>query len=213
MKTLFTLVFISITSFVSSQCISSFPHKEDFEKLTLLQQANASCDLTVKGDTGNIWKQDPNDGGDWRADTAGTPSVGTGPGATSTTSGEGAGTDYSPGTRNGIYFYTEASSATACTNANIILLSPCYDFSASGKFYRLNFAYHMYGTGIGSLNVDVYDNGNWVNVWTKSGDQGPNWNLGNANLANYKGTNVQIRIRSVMTASAFNDIAIDALTV
>jgi PKD repeat protein len=206
---LFTL--LSFSSF--SQCINKFPYKEDFEKFRKTQ-TTSSCDPSIIGDTANRWVQDPNDNGDWRADTSGTPSTGTGPGATDTTSGNGTGKDFNPGSINGVYLYTEASSSVGCTNAVINLLSPCFDFSASGKFYRLQFAYHMLGSGMGDLFIDVFDKGVWNNaVWSIGGNQGESWLRADVPLGKFNGNNVQIRIRSVMGDNFLSDMAIDDIQI
>jgi PKD repeat protein len=213
MKYLYLSLFTLFSFGAFSQCINKFPYKEDFEKFRNTQIIS-SCDATVKGDTANGWIQDPNDNGDWRADTSGTPSTGTGPGATDTTSGNGFGKDYNPGTLNGIYMYTEASSSVGCTGAVINLLSPCFDFSASSKFFRLQFAYHMFGSGMGSLFVDVFNNGVWTNaVWAIAGNQGESWLRADVPLGKFNGNNVQIRIRSVMGPNFLSDMAIDDISI
>jgi PKD repeat protein len=213
MKYLYFSILTVLSFGAHSQCINKFPYTENFEKFRKTQ-VTSSCDPTIKGDTANGWVQDPNDDGDWRSDTSGTTSVGTGPGATDTTSGSGTGKDFNPGTINGIYMYTEASSSVGCTNAVINLLSPCFDFSTSGKFYRLQFAYHMFGAGMGDLLVDVFDKGVWNNaVWSISGNQGESWLRADVPLGKYNGNNVQIRIRSVMGDNFLSDMAIDDIQI
>jgi hypothetical protein len=102
------LLFLSFCFFgaldIQAQCISSFPYTYNFENFTNFQ-TDASCDLAVAGDTADGWLQDLSDNADWRADTSGTPSIGTGPGSTDSTNGEGIGKDYSPGTLKGVYLY------------------------------------------------------------------------------------------------------------
>lgn len=214
----FTILILSVLGSgfyanLSAQCVSRYPHSQNFENFDSLQTTE-SCDAGVKGDSANGWYQDLNDGGEWRADTAGTASVGTGPGATTTTSGVGSGTDYVPGTTKGIYLYTEATSSTGCANAVVNLLSPCFDFSDTGTYYRMKFAYHMFGGGMGSLSVDVYDGSKWVtDVWTRKGNQGTSWLLATVNLAQFNGSSVQLRIRAVMGPTYQSDCAIDAITV
>ena len=212
-STLFSIVFFVVPFIASAQCISKFPYSNNFENFTKFQ-TTASCDATVVGDSVDGWYQDVNDDGDWRVDSAGTVSIGTGPGSTDTTSGVGVGVDYSPGTTKGIYLYTEASiAANACAGSEINLLSPCFDMSGS-TYYKMKFAYHMHGTGMGSLHVDVYDGKKWVNdVWSISGDQGENWNIAEVGLANYQSATTQVRIRSVMGVNFASDCSIDAITI
>ncbi|MBO6515122.1 MAG: T9SS type A sorting domain-containing protein [Bacteroidia bacterium] len=194
----------------NAQCVSTFPYTYDFENFDSLQ-SQSSCDLAFKGDTSDGWLQDLSDQGDWRADSAGTPSVGTGPGSTATTNGVGVGKDYSPGTTAGTYLYVESSGT--CTFSEINLLSPCFDFSGK-SYYQLEFAYHMYGGSMGSLSIDVYDGTDWVNdVWKTTGSQDTAWKIAKVGLAQFNTSSVQIRFRAVTGASFTSDVAIDAIKI
>jgi len=145
-----------------TQVINTFPYHEDFETFAPLS-VNNSCSNPIAA-VANGWQQDTLDAGNWDADFGGTSTIGTGPGATPTTSGNGTGTDFNPGTVNGIYLYTEVYS---CYNATINLISPYFDFTVAPL--RLLFAYHMFGSSMGSLHIDVYHNGSWdLDVWTKA---------------------------------------------
>ncbi|MFT5511914.1 MAG: hypothetical protein ACI8SE_000308, partial [Bacteroidia bacterium] len=175
-------------------------------------QTDASCTATAVGDSSGGWYQDDQDDGDWRADSSGTGSTGTGPGSTDTSTGVGVGKDFNPGTTAGTYLYTEGTGAT-CTNTTINLLSPCFDFSGS-SYYQLSFAYHMHGSAMGSLSVDVHDGRKWINdVWTIKGDQGENWHIAKVGLANYSGSAVELRIRAVMGVNFLSDCAIDDMNI
>jgi PKD repeat protein len=199
------------TSIVFGQ-ITSYPFVEDYESPSVYQ-ITTSCDLSVAGGTYAGWLQDPNDDGDWRADSAGTGSTGTGPGSGRITTGNGTGTDANPGTTSGTYIYTEGSFATtACANSNINLLSPYFDFTASGKYYQLKFNYHMLGTSMGSLHMDVRNGstGTWTNsLWSQVGEKDSAWILDSLNLANFNTDSVQIRVRAVMGTNWSSDIAFD----
>jgi PKD repeat protein len=211
-KTILSLAFSVISFWTMAQCISTFPHREDFENATTLQTIS-SCDATVIGDTTASWKQDTTDDGDWRADSSGTPSIGTGPGSTFNTSGVGIGTDYNPGTTSGIYLYTEASSATGCNGSDIGLISPCFDFSGSA-FYRLKFAYHMYGSAMGVLHIDVWDSNVWVNdVYEIYNENELTWQIAEVPLFQYNKSETRIRIRMTMGNGFTSDCAIDDLIV
>ncbi|MCB9246793.1 MAG: T9SS type A sorting domain-containing protein [Flavobacteriales bacterium] len=207
-RALALFLIIGTSGSATAQCISSFPYTEDFEKFSRIQEIEA-CNATILGDTANGWLQDQLDGGEWRADTAGSPSIGTGPGATDTTNGVGVGTDYNPGNTGGRYLYTEASSATGCANKEISLISPCFDLSGT-SYYRIKLAYHMLGAGMGSLHIDVYDSNTWVkDVWKISGDQGAKWQVAIISLANFHRSVTRIRIRAVMGSNFLSDCAID----
>ena len=209
---LFTFL-VSLVFSVNAQ-ITTYPYNEDFEAASPLQANISSCDVAVNGASISGWTQDPNDDGEWRADTAGTGSIGTGPGASSTSSGVGVGTDVNPGTTGGIYLYTEATSANTCSGSEINLISPAFDFSASSTYYRLKINYHMFGAGMGSLHIDVFDGKNWNNdIWTITGNQDTLWHSQYVNLANFNGDSNHIRIRSIMGASLTSDLAIDDITV
>lgn len=192
--------------------ITTYPYTENFENPSVWQAAPASCDATTAGATFAGWTQDPNDDGDWRADTAGTTSVGTGPGAGRNTSGLGTGTDANPGTTSGTYIYTEATNATTCGGSEINILSPYFDFSDTGKYYQAKINYHMLGTGMGALHIDARQgsNGTWTTgLLTIVGEQDSAWLLDSANLAAFNGDSVQIRIRAVMGTNFLSDLAVD----
>ncbi|MFT5725316.1 MAG: hypothetical protein ACI9JN_002441, partial [Bacteroidia bacterium] len=172
-QTLTLLFFVALFGSIetNAQCIDKFPYSYDFENFDSLQ-TDGSCDVKIKGDSANGWYQDNSDGGEWRADSAGTVSFGTGPGSNDNSSGLGVGKDYSPGKTDGTYLYVEAS-GTGCPGNSINLLSPCFDLSGT-SYYELEFAYNMHGTeAMGQLFVDVYHNSAWeTDVWSLKGDQG-----------------------------------------
>jgi len=193
--------------------VSSYPYVEDFESPSV-HQTDKSCDLSIAGPTFAGWIQDPNDDGDWRADSSGTGSPGTGPGAGRNTTGVGVGTDANPGTLGGTYLYTEASlgAGAACNGSNINLLSPFFDFSAAGKYYQLKFQYHMLGVTMGDLHIDIRtgNTGTWTtSIWSQINEKDSAWVLDSVNLANYNTDSIQFRIRAVMGTNWVSDIAFD----
>ncbi len=186
-----------------AQSINTFPYNENFETFYPLSISN-SCGNLVKAES-NGWVQDSTDSGNWNADYGGTPSTGTGPGSTPTTSGDGVGMDYNPGTLNGLYLYTESSS---CYNSTINLLSPYFDFT--NHDIKLTLAYHMHGSSMGSLHIDVWDSGMWHNdVWSIAGNQGTDWHQMEVNLSQFKSDSVRIRIRAITGSFYYSDMAID----
>ena len=52
-------------------------------------------------------------------------------------------------------------------------MSPAYLTSVSGLYKGLRFAYHMYGSGVGSLVLEVSgpESGVWIQVWQVTGQQ------------------------------------------
>ena len=170
---------------------------DDFESTALCGTAS-DCSTTACA-LSSLWTNLANgsdDNIDWRVDEGGTPSTGTGPSV-----------DFNPGTNSGNYAYIEASS---CSNQTAILESQCIQLD---KEYDFVFAYHMYGTDTGSLHVDLYTNGAWIEdiTPTLSGDKGDQWFISTTSLYSYLGETVKIRIRGITGNGFASDIAIDDL--
>ncbi len=149
------------------------------------------------------WTQDGGDFFDWTRDSAGTPSGGTGP---------------STGNTGLWYMYTEASSPNSPTRtAN--LESPCFDLN-SATSAQFSFYYHMYGAGMGTLNVDLStDNGATypTNLWSQTGQvQGSNGaayiNSGSIDLTPYVCQTIKIRFSGTTGTSYQSDMAIDDIS-
>ncbi|NNM16333.1 MAG: hypothetical protein HKO56_06725, partial [Bacteroidia bacterium] len=136
-------------------------------------------------------------------DAGGTPSSGTGPSV-----------DHSPGTASGKYLYTEVSGSPVCANKTAMMMSPCIDLNGTST-PELRFWYHMEGTNMGSLHVDVFSGGTWTNdVMTPiSGTQGANWLMAVVDLSSYVNQIINFRIRGVTGSSWSSDIAIDDIAV
>lgn len=132
----------------------------------------------------------------WSKNSGGTPSSGTGP------SGAVAGN---------YYRYTEASYAN--NPYKTALLEKSFNFTGILE-PELLFAYHMYGSSMGTLSVDVYS-GTWSsNLWTMSGQKQISseaaWSNGVVNLSTYGNqTNVTIRFRGTTGNGPLSDMAID----
>ncbi|MEM6378684.1 MAG: trypsin-like peptidase domain-containing protein [Bacteroidota bacterium] len=167
--------------------VSSFPFAESFES-SLGQWSQASS-----GDDLN-----------WSRNSGGTPSNGTGPGSAADGS---------------FYLYVEASgNGTGYPNKRAILNSPCLNFGSLSE-PTLTFEYHMLGSAINSLTVEARTNnsGSWASVFSRSGEQGSNWNSANVDLSAYAGqSSVQLRF-NVVTGSGGSgwqsDIAIDDVSI
>ena len=129
--------------FCGGTAISSFPYSEDFESFSLCATTSGSA-CVLPASSG--WVNQSGDDLDWTVDEDGTTSTGTGPT-----------TDYNPGTTTGNYLYTEATgSGTGYPNKVALLTSPCFDLSSLSN-PALSFAYHMYGSDMGSMTVEVND--------------------------------------------------------
>ncbi|MCD4828036.1 MAG: T9SS type A sorting domain-containing protein [Candidatus Cloacimonetes bacterium] len=144
------------------------------------------------------WVQDQTDDDDWDVDANGTGSSGTGPDADHTTG-------------SGYYIYTEASGGSTGDIFNIETIP--FDITALAN-PKLNFWYSMYGSDMGTLNVDVWNGSVWTNEWTLSGDQGPGWNEVYVDLAAYNARSIiKIRFQGVRGGGFASDMAVDDVLV
>ena len=105
------------------------------------------------------WVQDTTDEFDWTFNNGGTNSADTGPSDDVTGGGN--------------YIYTEASNPRVDGDKAIV-------YSGSINVSNLTtpelvFYYHMYGSAIGDLDIDLYNGNNYANIFTLSGDQGNQW--------------------------------------
>ncbi|MEM9985193.1 MAG: PKD domain-containing protein, partial [Bacteroidota bacterium] len=137
---------------------------------------------------------------DWRVNRGETPSVNTGPQF-----------DFTTGTDTGKYIYLEA---TECFGSEGILISPCIDLAGQDHPY-LWFQYHMFGTDMGELHVDVLHEGVWNLDVTNPliGNQGAVWNRRRVNLLAYAGSSIQVRFRGRTGPDFRSDIALDDISI
>ncbi len=159
---------------------------------------------SFEGGIGN-WTNPGGDDGDWTRDSFNTPSNTTGPIQAS----------------DGVYFYyTEASGGGGRlgTNATAFLRSPCIDLSGESSAY-FSFDYHMYGSGMGTLSVEVSDDagGLWTQVFTRTGqqqddDQAP-WRKEIIDLSAYAGSTINLRFVGDTGSTFRSDMAVDNIVV
>ncbi|MEQ8908502.1 MAG: S8 family serine peptidase [Vicingaceae bacterium] len=174
------------------------PYSFDFETFNTCSTNNNCGNTTCSLNFG--WANMPNgvaDVHDMRTNTGSTPSNNTGPSF-----------DHNPGTANGKYIYSEASNG--CTGQDAYVLSPCFDLSNTVQ-PEFSFWYHMYGSDMGVLRVDVLVDGYWTNniITPLFGNQGNSWQNQTINLSNYNGKVVNLRFR-ITTGSGFeSDLALD----
>lgn len=144
------------------------------------------------------WTQDAGDDINWTRDSGGTPSGGTGP---------------STGSDGSWYVYIEASAGNN-PGRRAILNSPCFDFSGETEA-SVSFDYHMNGTAMGSLDLEISDDngGSWSTLWSQSGSQGNSWNSVSLDLSAFAGGGVQLRFNGVTGNGWSSDIAIDNISV
>lgn len=182
----------------------TLPWTDDFESFSLCGTAS-DCELEVCGLTNNFVNEANGiaDDIDWRTDNNGTPSNSTGPSV-----------DFNPGTTTGKYLYLEASGSPVCSGKQANLISPCIDLTFATAA-SLTFGYHMSGSTMGDLHVDILANGVWTNDITPvlSGDQGTSWQQRSVNLASYLGSVVNFRFRGITGSNWGSDLAIDDISV
>jgi hypothetical protein len=177
------------------------PFSEDFESFAICD-TSANCELDVCP-LSSGWLNMQNgieDLIDWR--------INSGPTADASTSGTtGPVVDYNPGTATGKYAYLEAS---GCFGKHANMISPCIDLTDYGTA-ELTYAYHMFGSGMGSLHVDVFSNGQWFSdvAVPISGDQGNNWKIASVPLTAYAGQIINVRLRGITGSNEMSDMAVD----
>ncbi|MBX7128361.1 MAG: hypothetical protein K1X58_03460, partial [Flavobacteriales bacterium] len=186
-----------VATLCAAQCVTSFPSTQNFTSGTV------GTPGTLPSNWSNLGGDDLN----WNVDNNGTNggnmSIATGPIG-----------DHTSNNTGGKYMYVEADASGATPGKTAILQSQCWNIAGLTSPY-LTFWYHMRGTQMGSLTVDVDANGSVTsNVWTQSGDHGLKWRQGWVNLAPWAGqTNLRVRFRAITGTGALSDIAIDDVEV
>ncbi len=145
-----------------------------------------------------LWSQYSNDDLDWTIQKGGTPSGNTGPAAANA---------------GAYYIYVEASSPNY-PSKRAVLSSPCFDLSSLNN-PELSFDYHMFGSAMGYVELQVSSNGgSWTTLWTKSGDQGNVWHSATVNLAAYVNSpSLKFRITGTTGFSYQSDMSIDNFSI
>lgn len=151
-----------------------------------------SQDFELAGSLGVEWKNP--DGTGWQRTSSPSTSGTTGPGSAAS---------------GNYYLYFDAQSFGASSQD---LLSPKYYFEP-GDLAVFGFKYHMYGSNVQSLTVNVVDAcGNTSQVWTKSGDQGNVWQSAVLDLTTFVNTSGESPLQLEFVASASSgdgNIALD----
>ncbi|MGD9420866.1 MAG: hypothetical protein Q7R22_018155 [Verrucomicrobiota bacterium JB025] len=148
------------------------------------------------------WSQSADDDFDWTRYSGETPTGSTGP------SGASDG-DW--------YLYIEGNDYHNLHN-KVAQLECVFDFSRV-RGAELSFDYHMYGTNIDYLAVDVFDGSSWAtDVWRKDGAQNAGsedpWSTAVVDLSDYAGSDeVTVRFRAKEKYWHVSDIAIDNVVV
>jgi len=167
---------------VSGNCVSNivYPYLADFENAGALPAE---------------WTNATDDDFDWTLLSGSTGSSNTGPSV-----------DHTTGT--GYYIYTESSSPNY-PDKRADLITPYFNLDDLTTPY-ITFWYHMYGTEMGDLHIDIYNGSTWQDniIPAISGDQGNQWLEQLIDLSAYSGP-VQFRFRGITESSFTSDMAID----
>jgi 2',3'-cyclic-nucleotide 2'-phosphodiesterase (5'-nucleotidase family) len=140
------------------------------------------------------WTQETEDDIDWTLNVGSTPSFGTGPQMAS---------------EEDFYLFIE-SSYPNYGGHEAILQSPCFEL-AEGSQYEVSFDYHMYGSSMGALELQISDDQvNWTSIWSLSGNQGNAWQTAQLDVSEYAPSSVKFRFVANTGSSYFSDVAIDA---
>lgn len=132
---------------------------------------------------------------DWLRKSGATSSSNTGPASAS---------------QGSYYAYMETSSGYAYSNGNTAILeSGPINFTGS---QTISFKYHMYGSEMGQLSLQVYSYGEWRSVWTKTGQQHSStssaWSSAVVSLSSFSGSG-KLRFTGRAAGGYQGDMAID----
>ncbi len=108
----------------------------------------------------------------------------------------------------GNYFaYVEASNNY---NKTFNLLSPCINLQDPGPLF-MSFDYQMYGSAVGTLELEVEKNGNgiWESIWSKNGSQSTNWKSSVLDLSALTDNQLRFRFSANTKEGSAGDMAID----
>jgi subtilisin-like proprotein convertase family protein len=100
------------------------------------------------------------------------------------------------------------------SGAKSILESGCFTIPSNltGDCH-MTFFYHMLGSTMGSLGLEVTENNgiSWQQVWIRSGNQGNIWNRTSINLINYAGKSLRFRFVGTVGNGQKGDIGLDEI--
>jgi len=200
---------VSLKPFIGLELISPPGNRNAPQNLFFNVTVNVSC---IRADCGEVnvtldpsattviysdgfesglgnWTNGGSDHTDWTRLSGATSSGSTGPSAAHT---------------GDWYIYVEASSHT---NEFTYLVSPVIDFDS---YYNesIDFWWHMYGSGMGTMSLASNGTGSWVQLWSLTGDQGDQWNNTVVDLSSLNGSHA-LRFKGLTGATFASDMALD----
>lgn len=167
--------------------------------LPLQASATVQYSDSMEVSFGNWSNVTTGDNKNWLRDSHGTPSYNTGP-----NTGSNGST---------FYAYLETSSGSAYNAGDSAILEGP---SISGMNVRIAFDYHMFGSTMGALAIDVLENNQWTeDVWMVSGQKhsssGSSYTQADVDLSAYNPS--KIRFRATAIGGYTGDMAIDNITI
>ncbi|MDX1406915.1 MAG: MopE-related protein, partial [Saprospiraceae bacterium] len=155
-----------------------------------------SCSETCEI-TDPVWANVSTDDTDWIVYEGPTPTQFTGPGASRHHTGR--------------YAYLETSGETCGDSSQAILQSGCLLIDSNPVGCDMSFWYHMYGSQVGALVVEISTDAgaSWVPVWSASGNQGDSWQYAGIALGAFDSAFAMLRIVGIRGDGFLGDIAID----
>ncbi len=181
----------------STFSIPYFENFDSFENCNVNAQCESECFLS------DGWINETNQSGDeldWLVNNGFTTTYATGPES-----------DQNTNTTTGKYLYIEGS--LGCNDQQAVLISPCLDLIGTVQ-PEFSFWYHMLGTDMGKLHVDLFDGDTWYNniITPLSGDHGDLWHKISVDLSPFAGQLINIRFRGYSGTGYLSDLAIDNIS-
>ncbi|MEN0048976.1 MAG: T9SS type A sorting domain-containing protein [Bacteroidota bacterium] len=169
----------------------------EFEACTGTKSGGWPYTNGLEGGTG-LFKQNQDDDTNWRKRSGATPTPSTGPNVAA----EGS-----------YYRHIEASGNRHPDKTAVLTTRRCLNLSnVANPVFR--FQYHMYGNQMGSLEVQLSQDGGltWgASIWGETGDQGNVWKTAEIDLSSYILNSLRIRIVGTTGNGPRSDMAIDDL--
>ena len=146
---------------------------------------------------GGFWQNVSGDDDSWYGESNSTTSGSTGP------DGPNSGDDY---------IFIEASSGYAYSSGDIVYLE---SDAITETGIQMTFYYHMYGSDMGTLEVESYDGSSWTSRWSKSGQQhvseSASWTQASVDMSSY--TVTKLRFKYTAAGGYKGDAALDDIVV
>jgi PKD repeat protein len=179
----------------------SLPYIETFDNFIFCQtSSNCEGQCLLSADWTNA-DNGLSDQIDWLPYAGSTSTLGTGPDR-----------DQNNTSDTGKYLYLEPGEG--CFNEEAILYSPCINLDNSIA-PSLIFWYHMKGSNMGTLQLDLFDGNDWWNnlIPPITLNQVDQWQKVNVDLSAFSGNIISLRFRGTTGDGVLSDLALDNISV